>query len=178
MKINLNTWHAKFYKYAYNRRPDTDTNDGCTYFSRVSLAIAFYPFYGLGILVNKGMAKLTHTPDYSNIRNYIIAQLCLIAFLVYSSVIGHEFLHATYGIVNYTSWYNHLGLTLSVGLVLITSALSVTLGITYGIGAGIYELLHHDTSRNNNQNTGFFKSAYKAFKEKHCPIITWEKDTH
>jgi len=179
MKISTNTWHAKIYKYAYNRSPNTDTIDGCTYFRRVSFAIMFYPFYGLGAIIDKGAPKFTNTPDYSSIGTYAKTQMGVFATLAAAGGIGHGLLRDVFGIVNYTSWYNHLGCAISTGLVFIALILLLVVGIISGVNALVkYQYEKQFYERPIEKNSGFFKSAYKAFKEKHCPIITWEKKSN
>ena len=82
--------------------------------------------------------------------------------------VGHAVNTSCFDIENYAGFWNGLGLIAIAGCVT-TSLLIGFCGII------LYSIDRYYCRPVNDQPPGFIASSYKAFKEKHCPIIEWEK---
>jgi len=162
MKLKANSWHAKLYEFAYGEKPQWGTRNGCFYFWKVAFAGLTLPLYFIGGLIQHFWYK--DDPWTCNDRGYVNAlalQLVTIMFTAMFFITGAAICHAVgYDIVDVTFGPGLLFFTIGF----VTAAL---VGLTlFGIGVLICYL--HD---NDNK----LKEIYRAWKDKHCPIIEWEE---
>jgi len=162
MKLKTKSWHANLYKFAYGEKPQWDTCNGCLYFWKVAFAGLTLPVYFIGGLIQHFCYK--DDPFAYNVKGYVNAlalQWVTIMFTILFFITGAAICHAVgYDIVDVTFGPSLLFFT--IGFVT-TAAVGLAL-----VGIGVLICYLHD---NDNK----LKEIYRAWKDKHCPIIEWEE---
>lgn len=169
MKIKTNSWHAKFYKHAYNINPSYDNVPNlCMYFSRIVWALLTYPLYCFGFL----MIWICSTKEERgclivSMWDGFLLQHLVIVLVFFSTMSGYGIL------INKTS-LEFSGFLLFIVSFLIGAITFTSVIISVGVVTAI--LIYISSLFKRSEDDGLFMSAFKSWRDKHCPIIEWVDD--
>jgi len=165
MKFKVNSWHARFYNHAYNIKPVYDVSNGCTYFTKVTWALLTYPLYCIGFLfywIFSSETKRKYArPSMSEgfwLQIFIFLHIFVFTMVGYGVLTNETSLEISGLLFWIASFFAGLAI-----MVIAIMAGGVVVAIVLGIGS-LFKRRNDD---------GFFTSAYKSWKNKHCPIIEW-----
>lgn len=150
MKINKNNWHAKFYRASYGEL----TENFCTYFCKLLLALVLLPITFVGYLIPS-----VREDSKNGIGTYFLITFLTVMTVLAGSAIGGK-------IFTETSVF----LSIILGTIFLILSFSSFVALVLGVIYFFTEYLPNKSIKPN-----LISERVKAFKGKYCPRVEWIK---
>lgn len=162
MKLNVNSWHSKLYKFSYDKEATKERNF-CDYFWKTVLAIILFPMTIYGWIFDKVYFK---NKDSYLETGFFVSLISVAVFATSFAV-----MIKLKDILNLSTWFYPSIILMS--LFIIVFAFSVCKFIGYLIEKSV----ERDMNRKYKpKKPNFFVEGFKNWKNKTCSIIEWEKN--
>ena len=128
------------------------------------------PIYFIGGIIEHYYGTNDPWSERPGYRTVLSSHWAIVALCAIILAIGHASIIACFGIENYAGFWN--------GVALMSIAGGITVALLMGMFGSIIYIIEKRELQSRNRGTDnkpdrFIKASYKAFKEKHCPIIEW-----